>query len=84
MVYVHYFVYKHIWYHIVAKISQIFIVLFLLWVVYLVFHHTHLLVKTKYILLGLILAVDVLYFYEALAVMFYKRWGLKSIFIHDH
>jgi len=33
---------------------------------------------------AIILAVDVLYFYEAISTWLHKRFGVYSIFIHSH
>lgn len=79
-----FYVKKHLYYHIAAKLIQLVSFILILWLVFLAFSHFHYYIPTKYILVSVILSVDVLYLYEALAVLLYKKAKIKSIFVHDH
>ncbi|MEO6540052.1 MAG: hypothetical protein ABIN74_03630, partial [Ferruginibacter sp.] len=82
--FIYFYVNRHLWYHVFVKIGQLLSFSFILLIVFLIFKHTAVLISTKYILLPVILAADILYLYEALAVLIYKKTGIKSIFIHEH
>ncbi len=81
-VFIKYFLEHHIWFHLVAKIAQLvstilFVYLGLLFFVN--FDHKLNLAPT---LIAIILAVDVLYFYEAIAKWLHQKFGFKNIFSH--
>jgi len=82
--FIYFYVNRHLWYHVFVKIGQLLSFSFILLIVFLIFKGTAVLISTKYILLPVILAADILYLYEALAVLLYKKTGIKSIFIHEH
>ncbi len=84
MLFTYFYVKKHLYYHVVAKLAQLVSFSLLLWVIFLLFSYLHFYFPAKYILLPVILAVDVLYLYEALAVLMYKKFKIKSLFIHEH
>ena len=81
-VFIKYFLEHHIWFHLIAKMAQLvstilFVYLGLLFFVQ--FDHKLNLAPT---LVAIILAVDVLYFYEAIAKWLHKKFGFKNIFSH--
>ncbi len=81
-IFIKYFLEHHIWFHLVAKIAQLvstilFVYLGLLF--FVKFDHKLNLAPT---LIAIILAVDVLYFYEAIAKWLNKKFGFKNIFSH--
>ncbi|RLD43997.1 MAG: hypothetical protein DRI86_08575 [Bacteroidetes bacterium] len=80
----YFYVVKHLYFHIAAKLIQLVTFILILWIVFLIFSNYQLTIPTKYLLVSVILSVDVLYLYEALAVMLYKKYKIKSIFVHDH
>jgi CHASE2 domain-containing sensor protein len=82
--FIYFYVNRHLWYHVFVKIGQLLSFSFILLIVFLIFKNTAVLISTKYILLPVILAADILYLYEALAVLTYKKTGIKSIFINEH
>jgi CHASE2 domain-containing sensor protein len=82
--FIYFYVNRHLWYHVFVKIGQLLSFSFILLIVFLIFKHGAVLISTKYILLPVILAADILYLYEALAVLLYKKTGIKSLFIHEH
>ncbi len=78
----YFFIKHHLWYHVNAKIFQLISVSVILLLVFILFKGTNILFPTKYLLLGVVLSVDVLYFYEALAILAHKKLGWNSIFVH--
>lgn len=79
-IFIKYFLEHHIWFHLVAKIAQLvstilFVYLGLLF--FVKFDHKLNLAPT---LVAIILAVDVLYFYEAIAKWLNQKFGFKNIF----
>ncbi|MEO6253074.1 MAG: CHASE2 domain-containing protein [Ferruginibacter sp.] len=82
--FIYFYVNRHLWYHVFVKIGQLVSFTVILLLVFLIFKNTSVLIPTKYILLPVILAADILYLYEALAVLVYKKTGRKSLFIHEH
>ncbi len=82
--FIYFYVNRHLWYHVFVKVGQLVSFTAILLIVFLVFKHTSVLITTKYILLPVILAADILYLYESLAVLVYKKTGRKSLFIHEH
>lgn len=84
LLFAYFYVKHHLYYHVVAKLAQLFSFTLLLWLIFLIFRYLHWYFTAKYILLPVILSVDVLYLYEALAVFLYKKFKVKSIFVHDH
>lgn len=79
-----YFVKRHLWFHIVAKVIQVVFALLLLLFSILLYVYANIKFEPEYLLLLVILSVDVLYFYEAIAAVLYKKFKIKSYFIHEH
>lgn len=82
--FIYFYVKRHLWYHVFVKIGQLVSFSAILLIVFLIFKNTGVLITTKYILLPVILSAEILYLYESLAVLVYKKTGRKSIFVHDH
>lgn len=82
--FIYFYVKRHLWYHVFVKIAQLVSFSAILWIVFLIFKNTSVLITTKYLLLPVILSAEILYLYESLAVLIYKKTGRKSIFVHDH
>ena len=80
----YFFVRRHLWFHIVAKGVQIVLALVLILLIILLYAHSQLKFDPKYLLLFVIVSVDVLYLYEAIVVVRFKRTNKKSYFIHEH
>jgi CHASE2 domain-containing sensor protein len=80
--FIYFFVEKHLWYHVFAKIFQFFSLVLLVLLSIYCFSVNVYLPEFKYLLLCIFLSVDALYLYEAIAVILYNKKGIKSIFIH--
>lgn len=75
---------NHIWFHLLAKIAQIISAVFFVYLGLICFHQFNIQVNMTATLASIILAVDVLYFYEAFATWMHKKIGFKTIFNHKH
>ncbi|RZL69587.1 MAG: CHASE2 domain-containing protein [Pedobacter sp.] len=75
---------NHIWFHLIAKIAQIISAVFFVYLGLLCFHQLDTKVNMTATLAAIILAVDVLYFYEAFATWLHKKYGYQTIFNHQH
>jgi len=83
--FIRYYLENHIWFHLVAKLAQVFSAIFFAYLGILIFDKFGIKLDMKYTLYVIVLAVDVIYFYEALAVWLHKKTGFKTLFHqHDH
>lgn len=77
-----YFVEKHLWFHLAAKVAQVASAVFFLYLGLLVFFQFDYKINLTPSFLAIILAVDVLYFYEAICHWLHKKFGYKHVFHH--
>ncbi len=83
--FIHYYLENHIWFHLVAKIGQVASAIFFVWLGLYLFDKYRLKVDLKLSLVVIIMAVDVIYFYEAWAVWMHKRFNYRTVFKpHQH
>lgn len=75
---------NHIWFHLLAKIAQIISAVFFVYLGLLCFYQFDTQMNMVATLAAIILAVDVLYFYEAFATWLHKKYKFKTIFTHKH
>ncbi len=75
-----YYIEEHIWFHIVAKMAQIFFAILSVYIGIQFFSWFNLKIDTKISLIVIILAIDIIYFYEALAVWLHSKFGFKTNF----
>ena len=81
--FVHYYLEDHIWFHLVAKLAQVFSAIFFAYLGIFIFDKFAIKLDMKYTLYVIVLAVDVIYFYEALVVWLHKKFGFRTVF-HQH
>lgn len=82
--YIRYYLEDHIWFHLVAKLTQVFSVIFFAYLGMIIYDKLKIRVDMKYTLYVIALAVDVIYFYEALVSWLHKKFGYTTIFGHHH
>jgi CHASE2 domain-containing sensor protein len=82
--FVHYYLESHIWFHLAAKIAQVASALFFVWLGIYLFDKYRLKVDFKYSLITIVMAVDVIYFYEAWAVWMHKKFNYRTVFKPHH
>lgn len=82
--FVRYYLENHIWFHLVAKIAQVASAIFFVYLGMLLFDMYNIKLDMKYSLLTIVLAVDVIYFYEAFAVWMHKKFHYHTVFHQKH
>lgn len=82
--YIRYFVDRHLWFHLVAKLAQLLSAIGFVYIGLLFYYKWDFKMNLTPTLVAIILAVDVLYFYEAITAWMHKRFGYHSLFIHAH
>lgn len=82
--FIHYYLESHIWFHLAAKIAQVLSALFFVWLGIYLYDKYRLKVDMKMSLVVIVLAVDVIYFYEAWAVWMHKKFNYKTVFKPHH
>ncbi|RYY69449.1 MAG: CHASE2 domain-containing protein [Chitinophagaceae bacterium] len=80
--FIRYFIDKHIWFHLVAKTAQVVSAVLIVYLGLLFFYKWNIRINLTPTFVAIILAVDVLYFYEALVAWLHKRFGFHSLFVH--
>lgn len=83
-IFINYYLHNHLWFHLLAKIAQILLAVFFVYLGLLCFHLYDLKVNLTATLVAVVLAVDVLYFYEAFATWLHKKYHYQTIFTHKH
>ena len=82
--FIRYYLESHIWFHLVAKLAQLFSVIFFAYVGIFVFDKFEVKLDMKYTLYVIALAVDVIYFYEAFVGWLHRKYKYQTIFGHHH
>lgn len=82
--FIRYYLEDHIWFHLVAKIAQVFSAIFFAYLGIEIFARFGIKLDMKYTLYVIALAVDVIYFYEALATWLHRKYNFATIFSHHH
>ena len=75
-----YYIEEHIWFHLVAKLAQIFFAILSVYIGIMFFDWFSIKIDTKISLIVIILAIDIIYFYEALAVWLHTKFGFQTNF----
>ncbi len=78
-----YFIERHLWFHLAAKVAQVLSAVLFVYIGLLVFYKFNYKVNLTPSFIAIILAVDVLYFYEAFRNWLNKKYGFNSVF-HKH
>lgn len=82
--FIRYYLESHIWFHLVAKLAQVFSVLFFAYLGIFLYDQFRIKLDMKYTLYVVALAVDVIYFYEAFVTWLHRKFGYQTIFGHHH
>ncbi len=82
--FIHYYLESHIWFHLAAKIAQVASAIFFVWLGIYLYDKYRLKVDLKWSLIVIVMAVDVIYFYEAWAVWMNKKFNYKTVFKPHH
>jgi CHASE2 domain-containing sensor protein len=79
-----YYIHKHIWFHLVVKTAELGIGALLLYFSIMALRTLNLSIDFTVTLVSIIIAVDVLYFYEAFTHWLFRKYGVSSIFNPIH
>jgi len=82
--FIRYYLDSHIWFHLVAKLAQVFSMIFFAYVGIVIFDKFDVKIDMKYTLYVIALAVDVIYFYEAFVGWLHRKYNYQTIFSHHH
>lgn len=82
--FIRYYLESHIWFHLVAKLAQLFSVLFFAYLGIFLYDKFRIKLDMKYTLYVIALAVDVIYFYEAFVTWLHRKYNYQTIFTHHH
>lgn len=80
--FIRYYIDKHIWFHLAAKIAQLISAVFFVYLGLLFYDSFNIKINMTATLAVIILAVDVLYFYEAFVVWLNRKYHFKTVFGH--
>jgi CHASE2 domain-containing sensor protein len=79
-----YYIEKHIWFHLAAKVAQLFSAIAFVYLGLFVFFEFNIDLDMTNAVFAIALAVDVLYFYEAGVIWFHKHKGFNTLFHHEN
>jgi CHASE2 domain-containing sensor protein len=82
--FIRYYLENHIWFHLVAKIAQLASAIIFAYIGMLLFARYSIKVDMKLSLIVIVMAVDVIYFYEAFAVWMHKKFHYNTVFHQKH
>ncbi|POY36628.1 hypothetical protein C3K47_09650 [Solitalea longa] len=78
--FIKYFLDKHIWFHLAAKVAQLLSAIFFVYLGLRLFYGSNMQINMTITLTAIVVAVDVLYLYEALCKWLYKKYRYESLF----
>ena len=79
-----FFLEKALWFHLIMKCIQLLLTIIFVYLGIVIRSSAGISVSFSLLIIAIILAVDVLYFYDALAKWLHRRYGFKTIFSHAH
>ncbi len=82
--FIHYYLESHIWFHLVAKIAQLASAILFAYIGMFLFDQFRIKIDMKMTLVVIVLAVDVIYFYEAWASWMHRKYNYHTVFKPHH
>jgi CHASE2 domain-containing sensor protein len=82
--FIRYYLENHIWFHLVAKFAQLLSAIFFVYIGIYFFDKFRMKLDMTLTIVVIVLAVDIIYFYEAFAVWLHKKFGYKTVFHQKH
>jgi len=79
-----YFIEKHIWFHVASKIAQLISSFVFIYLGLFLFYSFNQQINMTQTIVAIILAVDILYFYEAGVTWLHHKTGYKTLFHHEY
>ena len=74
----------HKWFHFTGKLLQFFSSALLILICFLFYAYANYKFSMVLAIANILLALDLLYFYEGLVLLIAKKWKIKSVFIKPH
>lgn len=81
-IFIKYYLDHHIWFHLVAKIAQLVSAIFFVYLGIWFYEKYRVKLDMKLTLVVIVMAVDVIYFYEAWASWMRKKFNYRTVFGH--
>ncbi|MBI5371484.1 MAG: CHASE2 domain-containing protein [Sphingobacteriales bacterium] len=81
-IFIKYYIDHHIWFHLVAKIAQLLSAIFFVYLDIWLYEKYRVKLDMKMTLIVIVMAVDVIYFYEAWATWMHRRFKYRTVFGH--
>ncbi|MCX6250190.1 MAG: CHASE2 domain-containing protein [Bacteroidetes bacterium] len=82
--FLYFYVEKHKWFQPLVKAIQLFTIVLIMYLVFLLYEHWNIRYDSTLLIVILILSVDLLYFYEGLIKILNKWFGIKSYLLSKH
>ena len=82
--FIRYYLENHIWFHLVVKFAQLLSAIFFVGLGIVLFSRFAIRLDMSLTLVVIVLAVDIIYFYEAFAVWMHKKFEYKTVFHQQH
>ena len=82
--FIRYYLENHIWFHLVAKFAQLLSAIFFVYMGIYLFDKFAIKLDMSLTLIVIVLAVDIIYFYEAFAVWMHQKFNYTTVFHHQH
>jgi CHASE2 domain-containing sensor protein len=82
--FIRYYLENHIWFHLVAKFLQLVSAIGFVYLGMYLFSSFRIKVDMSLTVIVIVLAVDIIYFYEAFAVWMHKKFGYRTVFHKQH
>ena len=82
--FLYFYVEKHKWFFLLAKAVQLFTLVLIIYVVFLLYEHLNIRYESTLLIVVLILSVDLLYFYNEVVKILNRWFGMKSYLLSKH
>ncbi len=83
-VFLHFYLHRHLGFHIIVPIIQLIAAILSVYVSILLLKFWRLNIDFTLSVLAIVISIEVLYFYEALALWLHKKYGYKTIFAQQN
>lgn len=77
------YIHRPMWFHFKAKVIQLLIMVILIYIEMMLYHYFNYKLDLSLGIAGILLTVDVIYFYDGFAKYLNKKFNYNSIFLHS-
>jgi CHASE2 domain-containing sensor protein len=82
--FIRYYLENHIWFHLIAKFAQLVSAVLFVYLGIFLFGRYRIKLDMSLTVVIIVLAVDIIYFYEAFAVWMHRKFGYTTVFHQKH